>query len=85
MKPKFGDYIRQLRIETGKREFDEKRIESLAEVFGLNRKELKEELLSEKITQKLYQFDTSEKVLILADQKIKYLRQEKSKQEKLNL
>ena len=108
MKPKFGEYIRKLRvdngltltqlaaklgidsanlskIETGKRDFDEKRISILAEVFNLNSKELKEELLSEKIAQKLYKLDCSKNVLFLAEQKVKYLRQKHTAQGKLKL
>lgn len=108
MKPKFGEFIRKLRvdngltltqlaakldmdsanlskIETGKRDFDEKRIPMLATVFDLDIGELKEELLSEKIAYKLYEFNCSEKVLYLAEEKVKYLRQENSKQGKLNL
>ncbi len=108
MKPKFGEYIRKLRvdnrltltqlaaklgidsanlskIETGKRDFDEKRISVLAEVFNLNSEELKEELLSEKIAQKLYMLDCSEKVLYLAEKKVKYLRQKHTAQGKLKL
>lgn len=73
------------KIETGKRDFDEKRIPKLAEIFNLDSKELQEELLSEKIAQKLYEFNCSDKVLILAEQKVKYLRQENAKQGKLKL
>ncbi len=108
MRPKFGEYIRKLRvdneltltqlaaklgidsanlskIETGKRDFDEKRISILAAVFNLNPEELKEELLSEKIAQKLYKLDCSEKVLYLAEQKVKYLRHKHTAQGKLKL
>ena len=73
------------KIETGKRDFDEKRISKLAAVFDLDSVELKEELLSEKIAYKLYEYNCSEKVLYLAEEKVKYLRQENSKQGKLNL
>ncbi|RMG86522.1 MAG: XRE family transcriptional regulator [Bacteroidetes bacterium] len=108
MKPKFGEFIRKLRvekgftltqlaaklnmdsanlskIETGKRDFDEKRIPKLAAIFDLDAGELRDELLSEKIANKLYEYNCPEKVLNLAEEKVRYLRQVNSKQGKLHL
>jgi len=73
------------KIETGKRDFDEKRIPKLAAIFNLDSSELKEELLSEKIANKLYKNNCSDKVLYLAEEKVKYLRQVNSNQGKINL
>jgi len=73
------------KIETGKRDFDEKRIPKLATIFDLNPSELKEELLSEKIAYKLYEHNCSDKVLHLAEEKVKYLRQINLRQGELNL
>ena len=46
----------------------------LAETFNLNLEELKEELLSEKIANTVYNSDCNENVLLLAEKKIKYLQ-----------
>lgn len=68
------------KIENGKREFDEKRLPKLAVIFNLDLPNLKEEFFSEKIAKKLYEQNCSEKTLVLAEQKIKYLKQSKTKQ-----
>ncbi|MEI7499483.1 MAG: helix-turn-helix transcriptional regulator [Bacteroidota bacterium] len=62
------------KIENGKREFDEKRLMKLAKTFNLNLEELKEEYFSEKIAKKIYETNCSEKTLVLAEEKVKYLK-----------
>lgn len=73
------------KIETGKREFDEKRLGLLAKEFDLDFKELKDEYFSEVIAKKLYDNQCSIKVFQLAEQKIKYMQLKNTKQAELNL
>ena len=71
------------KIENGKRDFDEKRLTQLAEVFNLDLQELKTEFFSEKKKKKLYTTSSSTDALILAEKKVKYLRQINIKQKTL--
>lgn len=73
------------KVETGKREFDEKRLMLLAQEFDLDIGSLKDEYFSEVIAKTLYINQCSEKVLELAEEKIKYMKQKNTKQTKLNL
>ncbi len=73
------------KIETGKREFDEKRLQLLANEFGLDLKELKDEYFSELVAKKLYDNQCSDKVFQLAEEKIKYMKLKNTKQAKLKL
>ena len=68
------------KIETGKRDLDEKKLQRVAKVFNLDINGLKEEYFSDKIARKLFENHCSEKTLILAEQKIKYIKQKKSTQ-----
>ncbi len=63
------------KIETGKKEFDETCLPKLAETFNLDLETIKSELISEKIANTLYQYKCSDNVLILAEEKVKYIRQ----------
>ncbi|NTW33805.1 MAG: helix-turn-helix transcriptional regulator [Bacteroidetes bacterium] len=72
------------KIENGKREFDEKRLNKLAKTFSLNIEELKEEFFSEKIAKKIYETNCSVKTLILAEEKVKYMKAKNIKQGNLN-
>ena len=73
------------KIENSKREFDEKKLESLAEVFELNIENLKTEYFGEYFAKKIYSSNCSTDAFIVAEEKIKYLRQQDIKQGKLNL
>lgn len=73
------------KIETGKREFDEKRLQLLANEFGLDLKELKDEYFSELVAKKLYDNQCSEKVFQLAEEKVKYMKLKNTKQAELKL
>jgi transcriptional regulator with XRE-family HTH domain len=73
------------KIENGKREFDEKKLEILSEIFNLNLEELKIEFFAEFFAKKLYNSDCSTDAFVVAEEKIKYLRQQNVKQAKLNL
>jgi len=73
------------KIENGKRDFDEKKLEALAEIFKLNLEELKTEFFAELFAKKLYNSNCSTDAFIVAEEKIKYLKQQNIKQGKLNL
>ena len=73
------------KIENGKREFDERKLKILSEIFNLNLEELKIEFFAEFFAKKLYNSDCSTDAFVVAEEKIKYLRQQNVKQAKLNL
>lgn len=73
------------KIENGKREFDEKRLTQLATVFSLDIEELKTEYFSDLFAKKLYTSSSSTDALIVAEEKVKHLRQINAKQETLKL
>lgn len=108
MNTNFGEYIRQLRkdsgltltqlaaqleldsanlskIENGKREFDEKRLERLAKVFQLDLNKVKTEFFSDLFAKKIYENNCSVEILIVAEEKVKYLKQKNLKQTELKL
>ena len=97
MKATFGEYIRQLRtdsgmtltelaallkldsanlsrIENGKREFDEKRLEKLASTFKLDIEKLKVEYFGDQFAKKMYAYNCYPETLIVAEEKMNYLK-----------
>jgi len=62
------------KIENNKREFDEKRLELLANVFNLNLTKLRTEFFSDIIAKKIYDNNCDNETLILAEQKVEYLK-----------
>jgi transcriptional regulator with XRE-family HTH domain len=73
------------KIETGKKRLDESSLPSLAKIFSLDLNELKDEYFSEKIANEIYKNNCSDKVLTLAEEKVKYIRNSNVRQGKLNL
>lgn len=73
------------KIENGKREFDEKRLERLAKVFQLELNKVKTEFFSDLFAKKIYENNCSSEILIVAEKKVKYLKQKKLKQTELKL
>lgn len=65
------------KIENNKREFDEKRLPLLAEVFNLDISTLRTEFFSDIIAKKLYENNCDNETLILAEQKVEYLKSKK--------
>ncbi|UBZ05490.1 helix-turn-helix domain-containing protein [Salegentibacter mishustinae] len=63
------------KIENGKRDFDEKRLPLLAKIFRLNIKELRNEYLSDQVAKKIYKADYPDKLLMAAEEKVKYRRE----------
>ena len=72
------------KIENGKREFDEKRLEKLATTFNLDFEKLKTEYFGEQFEKKMYQFNCSTETLIVAEEKVNYLKNTNVKQGKIN-
>lgn len=68
------------KIENGKREFDEKRLIKLAEVFDLDLEKLKTEFFSDLFAKKLYESNCSTEALMVAEDKVNYLIQHNTKQ-----
>lgn len=62
------------KIENNKREFDEKRLELLANVFRLDLAQLRTEFFSYIIAKKIYENNCDSETLILAEQKVEYLK-----------
>lgn len=62
------------KIENSKREFDEKRLELLANVFNLDLAKLRTEFFSDIIAKKIYENNCDSETLILAEQKVEYLK-----------
>ncbi len=62
------------KIENNKREFDEKRLVLLADIFDLDISILRTEFFSDVIAKKLYDNNCDNDTLILAEQKVEYLK-----------
>jgi transcriptional regulator with XRE-family HTH domain len=62
------------KIENNKRDFDEKRLELLANVFNLDLANLRTEFFSDIIAKKIYENNCNSETLILAEQKVEYLK-----------
>lgn len=73
------------KIENGKKRLDEKALPKLAKSFKLDLSNLRDEFFSEVIAQEIYENKCSEKVLLLAEQKVKYIRNKNTKQGELGL
>lgn len=66
------------KIENNKREFDERRLTLLSDVFNLNIDKLRTEFFSDLIAKKIYENNCDEETLILAEEKVAYLKSKKS-------
>jgi HTH-type transcriptional regulator, competence development regulator len=62
------------KIETGKKEFDEKCLNKLAKVFDLDIEKLKTEYFGDQFAKKMYQYNCSPETLIVAEKKVNYLK-----------
>lgn len=72
------------KIENGKREFDEKRLDKLAQAFNLDIEKLKTEYFGEQFAKKMYQYNCSSETLIVAEEKVNYYKNINVKQAKIN-
>ena len=68
------------KIENGKREFDEKRLEKLATVFRLKLDNIKTEFFSDLFAKKIYENNCSMETLMVAEEKVNYLKSKNVKQ-----
>jgi transcriptional regulator with XRE-family HTH domain len=71
------------KIENGKREFDEKRLEKLATVFNLKLVDIKTEFFSDLFAKKIYENNCSMETLMVAEEKVNYLKSKNVKQAEL--
>jgi len=62
------------KIENGKRDFDEKRLTKLAEIFQLNLIELRNEYITDQIGKHIYETNCTKKLLQVAEEKAEYRR-----------
>jgi HTH-type transcriptional regulator, competence development regulator len=72
------------KIENGKRDFDEKRLEQLADTFELDLNLLKTEFFSDIFAKKIYNSNCSINALSIAEEKVNYLREKNTKQGDIN-
>ncbi len=62
------------KIENGKRNFDEKRLPKLAEIFKLNLIELRNEYVTDQIGKHIYETNCTKQLLEVAEEKSEYRR-----------
>ena len=72
------------KIENGKREFDEKRLDKLANAFNLNLEKLKVEYFGDQFAKKMYTYNCSSETLIVAEEKVNYLKSINVKQSEID-
>ena len=71
------------KIENNKREFDEKRLDKLANAFDLDFEKLKTEYFGDQFAKKMYAYNCSTETLIVAEEKVNYLKNINAKQGEL--
>lgn len=71
------------KIENGKREFDEKRLEKLANAFNLDLDQLKAEYFGDQFAKKMYAYNCPTETLMVAEEKVNYLKSTNVKQGQL--
>ena len=62
------------KIENGKRDFDEKRLQKLAKIFKLNPTELRNEYVTDQIGKHIYETNCTKQLLQVAEEKAEYRR-----------
>lgn len=65
------------KIENNKREFDERRLSLLSDVFDLDLSKLRTEFFSDIIAKKIYENNCDNETLVLAEEKVAYLKSKK--------
>jgi len=73
------------KVENGKKELKENKLDLLAKALKVDSKQIKEQYLSEKFAEDCYRYKCSETVFHLAEEKAKYYKTVKVKQGNLNL
>ena len=69
------------KIETGQRDFDDKRLQHVCELFKLDYSSMRQEYVSEKIAKQIYANNLDTSVLKLAEKKIEYLTKKQQRRE----
>ena len=72
------------KIENNKREFDEKRLEKLATAFNLDIDKLKIEYFGDQFAKKMYAYNCPTETLMVAEEKVNYLKSVNIKQGEIN-
>ena len=72
------------KIETGKKEFDEKCLDNLAKAFNLDIEKLKVEYFGEQFAKKMYAYNCPTETLMVAEEKVNYLKSVNTKQGEIN-
>lgn len=67
------------KIENGKRDFDEKRLQKLAKIFKLDLTELRNEYITDQIGKQIYETNCTKQLLQVAEEKAEYRRTLKEK------
>ncbi len=62
------------KIENNKRDFDEKRLQKLSKIFGINLKELRNEYLTDQIGKYIFETNCTKQLLQVAEEKAEYRR-----------
>lgn len=73
------------KIENGKKKLDANCLPMLSGIFNLDLNDLKDEYFSEVIADEIYKNQCSDKVLILAEEKVRYIKNNNLKQGELDL
>ncbi len=68
------------KIETGKKEFDEKCLDKLANAFDLDIEKLKVEYFGDQFAKKMYAYNCPTETLMVAEEKVNYLKSVNIKQ-----
>ena len=72
------------KIETGKKEFDEKYLSNLANTFNLDIEKLKVEYFGDQFAKKMYAYNCPSETLMVAEEKVNYLKSVNTKQGEIN-
>jgi transcriptional regulator with XRE-family HTH domain len=72
------------KIETGHKKMKPETLPLVAEVFNLEIDKLKEQYYGEEIAVKLYKYNCPETALIVAEERVKYMKLRSAKQGSLN-
>ena len=67
------------KIENSKRDFDQKRLPLLAEIFGLNLSDVQEEFVTSQLANQIYELNCSNHLLKVAEEKAIYRKTIKNK------
>jgi len=72
------------RIENGTQKFSKTKLPKLSELFGISLQEIKDLYYADKFANEAYKNKCSDKVFVVAENTIKYLKSKNVKQAKLN-